>query len=179
MTTILGIAGSLRRASFNAGLLRAAKDLAPQGVRIEQGEIADVPLYNGDLEAESGLPAPVSRLQSQLAAADGLLLVTPEYNGSMPGVMKNVLDWMSRGEGLKAFAGKPVAVIGASPGGFGTVLAQNHWLTTLRALNTAPYFQGRLMVSRAGGLFDDNGNLTDEATRNQLADFIAGFAKTL
>ncbi len=115
--TILGLSGSLRRASFNAGLLRAAVDLAPEGTRIQTGSIREVPLYDGDLEAATGLPEPVRILQSQLAAADGLLLVTPEYNNGVPGVFKNAIDWMSRGEGLAMFVGKPVAVIGASPGG--------------------------------------------------------------
>lgn len=179
MTTILGIAGSLRRASFNAGLLRAARDSAPDGVTIQIGDIADVPLYNGDTEAAQGTPAAVALLNQQMAAADGLLLVTPEYNNGIPGVFKNVIDWMSRGDGLVQFAGKPVALIGASPGGFGTTLAQTHWLPVLRTLNTRPWWQGRLMVSRAGGFFDADGNLTDDQTRQLLADYIAGFAASL
>ena len=113
--TVLGLSGSLRRASFNAGLLRAAAELAPDGVRVEIGSIRDVPLYDGDMEAAEGLPQAVQRLQAQLAAADGVLLVSPEYNNGIPGVFKNAIDWMSRGPGLKMWAGKPVAVIGASP----------------------------------------------------------------
>ncbi|RQP04510.1 MAG: NAD(P)H-dependent oxidoreductase [Paracoccus sp. BP8] len=177
--TILGLGGSLRRASFNAGLLRAAAELAPEGVEIPIGAIRDVPLYDGDLEAASGLPGPVRALQSQLSAADGLLLVTPEYNNGVPGVLKNVIDWMSRGEGLAMFVGKPVAVIGASPGGFGTILAQNHWLPVLRTLKTELWTAGRLMVSRAESVFDDQGNLTDDKTREQLRKFLAGFAAEL
>ena len=179
MTTILGLSGSLRRASFNAGLLRAAAGMTPAGTTILQGSIREVPLYDGDLESASGLPPAVQELQAQLAAADGLLLVTPEYNNGMPGVFKNAIDWMSRGEGLGLFRGKPVAVLGASPGGFGTVLAQNHWLPVLRTLGTKPWFQGRMLVSRAGGLFDAEGNLTDERTRAALADFVAGFAAAI
>lgn len=179
MKTILGLSGSLRRASFNAGLLRAAADLAPDDARIEIGAIRDVPLYDGDLETAEGLPPAVRRLQSQLAGADGLLLVTPEYNNGIPGVFKNAIDWMSRGDGLAVFAGKPVAVIGASPGGFGTMLAQNNWLPVLRTLKTRPWFEGRLMVSRAAGLFDADGNLTDEKTRDALRDVIAAFARSL
>ncbi len=177
--TILGLSGSLRKASFNAGLLRAAAETAPEGTQIQIGSIAEVPLYDGDLEAAEGLPQAVQTLQSQLGAADGLLLVTPEYNNGVPGVFKNTLDWMSRGPGLKLFEGKPVAVIGASPGGFGTIMAQDHWLPVLRTLKTRPWFEGRLMVSRAGGLFDQDGNLTDDATREQLAKFVAGFADSL
>jgi len=177
--TILGLGGSLRRASFNAGLLRAAGELAPEGVEIRVGTIRGVPLYDGDQEAASGLPEPVRILQSQLAAADGLLLVSPEYNNGVPGVFKNAIDWMSRGEGLALVADKPTAVIGASPGGFGTVLAQAHWLPVLRTLKAALWTGGRMMVARAGSVFDDQGNLTDARTRDQLRDFLKGFAGCL
>lgn len=179
MTTILGMSGSLRRASFNSGLLRAAAELAPSGTTIQIGAIHEVPLYDADLEAAQGIPASVQDLQAQLRDADGLLMVTPEYNNGMPGVFKNAIDWMSRGEGLAYFRGKPVAVIGASPGGFGTVLAQNGWLPVLRTLGTQPWFEGRMLVSRAGTLFDGNGNLTDDKTRELLAKFVAGFAASL
>lgn len=179
MTKILGLSGSLRRASFNSGLLRAAAELAPEGTEITIGSIAGVPLYDGDAEAEHGTPAAVVELNAQLAAADGLLMVTPEYNNGMPGVFKNAIDWMSRGEGLKLFKGKPVAVIGASPGNFGTIMAQNHWLPVLRTLNTRPWLEGRLMVSRAGDMFDADGNLTDAGSRKRLADFVAGFAASI
>ena len=179
MTTILGLSGSLRRASFNAGLLRAAVELAPSGVTIEVGDIRDVPLYDADEEAKSGLPAAVERLQQQLAAADGLLLATPEYNNGIPGVFKNAIDWMSRGEGLRLFKGKPVAVMGTSPGGFGTILSQNHWLPVLRYLRCSIRAEGRLIVSRAGAVFDDEGNLHDEKTRELVREFVAEFADTL
>lgn len=179
MTTILGLSGSLRRASFNSGLLRAARDTAPDGVTIVIGDISGVPLYDGDKEAAHGTPPAVAELNRHLAAADGLLLVTPEYNNGIPGVFKNVIDWMSRGEGLALFAGKPVAVMGTSPGGFGTTQAQTHWWPVLRTLKTRPWWDGRLMVSRAGGLFDEGGNLTDDKTRQLVADFIAGFAASL
>lgn len=179
MTTILGISGSLRQASFNSGLLRAAKELAPEGVEVVIGSIAEVPLYNGDDEAAHGQPAAVEVLKRQLAQADGLLLVTPEYNNGIPGVMKNVIDWMSRKDGLDLFAGKPVALTGASPGGFGTILAQAAWEPVLRTLRTRPWWEGRLLVSRAGTLYDAKGNLTDERTRQAVADFIAGFAASI
>ncbi len=178
MPQILGLSGSLRKGSFNAGLLRAARDLAPEGTEIEIGSILDVPLYNGDEEAAHGLPPPVQRLQAQLQAADGLLLVTPEYNNGIPGVFKNAIDWMSRGPGLAYFVGKPVAVMGASPGGFGTVLSQNGWLPILRTLKAELWSEGRMLVSRAGGLFDEDGNLTDDRTKAALRDFVAGFSAT-
>ncbi len=177
--TILGLSGSLRRASFNAGLLRAAADVAPQGVSITIGSIREVPLYDGDLERAEGLPASVQLLQQQLQDCDAVLLVTPEYNNGIPGVFKNAIDWMSRGPGLAMWAGKPVAVIGASPGGFGTIMAQDHWLPVLRTLKASLWAEGRLMVSRAGDLFDADGNLTDDASRERLAGFIAGFAEAI
>lgn len=179
MATILGLAGSLRKASFNTGLLRAAVEESPKGTTIVPGTITGVPLFNADDEAATGLPEAVQALQAQLAEADGLLLVTPEYNNGVPGVFKNAIDWMSRGPGLGHFKDKPVAVIGASPGGFGTTLSQAHWLPVLRTLRTRPWFEGRLMVSRAGQVFDEEGNLTDDKTREALRDFLAGFAASL
>ncbi|RMC34984.1 NADPH-dependent FMN reductase [Paracoccus alkanivorans] len=179
MPVILGLSGSLRRASFNSGLLRAARDAAPEGVEIRIGSIAEVPLYDGDAEAAQGIPQPVLDLNRQLAEADGLLLVTPEYNNGIPGVFKNAIDWMSRGDGGKNFRGKPVAVTGASPGNFGTAHSQSHWLPVLRTLGTRQWHEGRLLVSRAGELFDQDGNLTDDKTRQKLADFVAGFAASL
>lgn len=179
MPKILGLSGSLRKGSYNAGLLRAARDLAPEGTEIEIGSILDVPLYNADEEAAHGLPASVQKLQAQLQAADGLLLVTPEYNNGIPGVFKNAIDWMSRGPGLEMFVGKPVAVIGASPGGFGTVLAQNDWLPVLRTLKAELWAEGRMLVSRASTLFDAEGNLTDDRTKAALKDLVAGFSATL
>ena len=179
MSKILGLSGSLRAASYNSGLLRAAAEVAPDGVTIQIGSIRAVPLYDADLEADTGLPEAVQVLQDQLAAADGLLLVTPEYNNGVPGVLKNVIDWMSRGPGLEHFVGKHVAIIGASPGGFGTILAQNHWLPVFRTLRARPWQDGRLMVSRAKPLFDQDGTLLDEKTRERLAEFVAGFAGAL
>ena len=179
MPRILGLSGSLRAASYNAGLLRAAMELAPEGCPVLPGSIHEVPLFNADEEAAEGLPVAVKTLQAQLVEADGLLLVTPEYNGGIPGVFKNAIDWMSRGEGGKAFKGKPVAIIGASPGGFGTILSQTHWLPVLRALGAQPWLGAKLMVSRAGKSFDAQGTLTDSAMREQLQAYLAGFAASL
>ncbi|MCV2869086.1 NAD(P)H-dependent oxidoreductase [Defluviimonas sp. WL0002] len=178
MTRILGISGSLRELSFNAGLLRAAVALAPAGVVLDARSIKGVPLYNADDEERDGVPATVAQLKEALKAADGLLLVTPEYNNGVPGVFKNAIDWMSRPPGgLDIFRGKPVAMIGASSGGFGTILSQAHWLPVLRTLRMRPWFEGRLMVSRAEKLCDADSNLTDEATREKLADFLEGFVE--
>ena len=121
MTRILGLSGSLRKASFNSGLLRAAVAAAPESVTLDAHTLHGVPLYDGDAEAAEGVPPAVAVLKAALAEADALLLVTPEYNNGIPGVFKNAIDWMSRPPGgTSLFKGKPVAVIGASPGGFGT-----------------------------------------------------------
>jgi len=176
MTRILGLSGSLRRKSFNTGLLHAAAAHAPDGVEIDARTIHGVPLYDADLEAE-GTPQPVRDLRAALAEADGLLMVTPEYNNSVPGVFKNAIDWISSGDGAALFKGKPVALIGASPGGFGTILSQNAWLPVLRTLGTRPWFEGRMLVSKAAGLFDDEGHLADDATRDRLVRFVGGFAE--
>lgn len=177
MASIVGLCGSLRRGSFNAALLRAAVALAPEGSRIDAHTLHGVPLYDGDMEAAEGIPPAVATLKDAVAAADGLLLVTPEYNNGIPGVFKNAIDWMSRppADIARVFGGKPVAVIGASPGGFGTQLAQNAWLPVLRTLGTAPWFEGRLMVARAGQVFDADGMITDPAIEVRLRTFVAGF----
>jgi chromate reductase, NAD(P)H dehydrogenase (quinone) len=179
MTTLLGISGSLRQGSYNSALLRAAVQLAPEGTRIEVGSIKGIPLYDGDLEAASGIPEPVKVLKARILASQGLLLVTPEYNNGMPGVFKNAIDWLSRpaSDIPQLFGDRPVAVIGASPGGFGTILAQDAWLPVLRTLGTRPWFGGRLMVSRAHQVFSPAGELTDEKIRTQLKDFLRGFAE--
>lgn len=177
MTTIIGLCGSLRRGSFNASLLRAAAGAMPQGAALRIESIAGIPLYNADEEAAGGIPAPVARLKDAIAAADALLLATPEYNNSLPGVAKNAIDWLSRppADIGRVFGGKPVAIMGASPGGFGTILSQNAWLPVFRTLGADLWAGGRLLVSRAGSAFDAQGALTDAAVRDNLAKFLAGF----
>jgi len=176
-TTLIGISGSVRAASFNAALLHVAAAECPPDAVIRIESIAAIPLYNGDEEAAHGIPPAVARLKEAIAAADGLLFVTPEYNNSLPGVAKNAIDWLSRppGDIKRVFGGKPVALAGASPGGFGTVLAQNAWLPVFRTLGADLWPGGRLLVSRAGGVFDDKGEMKDEAMRESVRRFVAGF----
>jgi NAD(P)H-dependent FMN reductase len=149
----------------------------PEGVTLQIESIHEIPLYNGDVET-AGIPQRVVELKQTISDADGLLLATPEYNNSIPGVFKNVIDWLSRpaGDIPRVFGGKRVAVMGASQGGFGTVLSQNAWLPVLRTLGTNPWFGGRLLVSRAQNVFDQNGKMTDDAIRKQLEAFLHGFA---
>ncbi|RPH64377.1 MAG: NAD(P)H-dependent oxidoreductase [Burkholderiales bacterium] len=176
---LIGVSGSLRRGSYNAALLRAAAAMLPADVDMTIGSIRGIPLYDADVEADPGPPAAVTGLRDAIARADGLLLVTPEYNNSIPGVFKNAIDWLSSPakEADRAFGGRPVAIIGASSGGFGTILAQSAWLPVLRALGAQHWSGGRLMVSRAGEKFDASGTLVDRAVADQLTDFLQGFAQ--
>jgi NAD(P)H-dependent FMN reductase len=178
MTRILGIAGSLRRGSGNAALLRAARELAPDGVELEIASIAGIPLYDGDLEGERGIPDPVRMLKDRIAEASGLLLATPEYNHSLPGVFKNAIDWLSRPpEDIpRVFGDKPVAILGATPGPGGTRLAQAAWLPVLRVLGARAWSGRQLYVAGAGRAFDAEGRLVDEKIRKLLSEFVAGFA---
>ena len=178
MTTILAIAGSVRAKSYNAMLLRAAVDAAPAGVTVEEASIRDIPLYNGDVET-AGMPQAVEALKDRIAAASGVLLVTPEYNNSLPGVFKNAIDWTSRPSAdiPRVYGGKPVGVIGATPGRGATGLAQAAWLPVLRTLGTLPFFGARVQVADAAKVFDDAGRLVDPAVKAVLAKYMAGFAE--
>lgn len=177
MITLTGLSGSLRRGSYNSALLRAAASMMPAGSELRIESIAGIPLYNGDDEAANGVPPEVSRLKDTIAATDGLLLVSPEYNNSVPGVTKNAIDWLSRppGDIARVFRGRPVAIAGASPGGFGTVLSQNAWLPVFRTLGADLWSGGRLLVSRAGTLVDANGEIVDAPTRDTIGKFVKGF----
>lgn len=174
MNNILAISGSLRKHSYNLSLLRAAQVLFPGTVEVEG--LHAIPLYNADIE-EDGAPVAVLALKQKLAGASGLLLASPEYNHSVPGVTKNAIDWLSRpSPGIRnVFRGKPVAVIGASPGGFGTIMSQNAWLPVFRTLG-ARFFSGeRLLVSGASGIFDHDGRILDEKVQQRLEQFVRGF----
>jgi NAD(P)H-dependent FMN reductase len=179
MTTIIGISGSLRAASLNSALLRVASQLMPAGATLEIATIKDIPLYDGDVEARDGIPQVVAALKDKIAAADGLLLVTPEYNNGIPGVFKNAIDWLSRpGSDIpRVFGNRPTAIIGASPGGFGTIMAQNAWLPVLKTLGTQTWSGSKLMASRANTLFNEAGELTDEKSSEQLKQFMEGFVE--
>jgi chromate reductase, NAD(P)H dehydrogenase (quinone) len=180
MPIIIGFSGSLRAGSFNTALLRTAAKLMPGGATLEIVTLHGIPLYDGDVEAV-GIPPVVQELKDRVASCDGLLLATPEYNNSMPGVLKNAIDWLSRpaADIGRVFGGRAVAVIGASEGGFGTILAQNAWLPVLRTLGTRPWFGSRLMVSRAGQVFNEAGEMVDEKIKAQLQRFLQGFVDSL
>ncbi len=177
MVTLIGLSGSLRRGSYNSAVLRAAASLMPPESELRVESIAGIPLYDADEERAHGIPAAVSRLKDAIAVADGLLLVTPEYNNSMPGVAKNAIDWLSRppNDIARVFGGKSVAIAGASPGGFGTVLAQNAWLPVFRTLGADLWSGGRLLVSRAASVIDAQGEISDAATRESIGKFVKGF----
>ena len=179
MTTIVGISGSVRNGSFNAALLRAAAEAAPAGTAVEIASIKPIPLYDGDLEAEQGIPEAVTALKERIAAADGLIFATPEYNSSLPGVLKNAIDWLSRpaNDIPRVFGGKPVAIIGATPGAGGTRLAQAAWLPVWRALGARAWAGKQLYVAGAGQAFDRDGALVDAKVRGLLSAFMAAFVE--
>lgn len=168
---ILGIAGSLRKESYNRALLRAAAEFVPQGARLETFELEGIPAFNQDEEAN---PHPkVAELKQRVRAADAILFVTPEYNYSIPGVLKNAIDCASRPYGDSAWSGKPVAVMGASIGAQGTSRAQYHLRQTFVFLNMYPVNQPEVMVSNASKSFDQDGKLTDETTKKLVQQLLA------
>jgi chromate reductase len=164
--SILGISGSLRAASFNTGLLRAAQEVAPDGVTVEIADITGIPLYDEDVY-QAGFPAAVETLRQQVAAADAVILATPEYNFSISGPMKNAIDWVSRPPMPQAFNEKPVAIMGASGGKLGTARAQYHLRQVLVFLNAHVINKPEVMVGGAASAFAD-GKLTDETARDLI-----------
>ena len=172
---IVGIAGSLRSGSYNRALLRAAQDLAPNGMDIDIFDLIDVPLYNGDVEA-LGEPSAVAALKQAIHASEGVLLVTPEYNHGVPAVMKNAVDWASRPPESAALAEKPVGIIGASPGITGSARGQSQLRQAFEFTNSFCMPQPELLVFKAHEKFDPDGKLIDAATEQRLAGYLTSFA---
>ena len=167
---ILGIAGSLRKASFNRGVLRAAVELAPEGAAIEIFELDGIPGFNQDLEQSP--PETVAEFKRKIHEADAILFVTPEYNYSIPGVLKNAIDWASRPYGNSAWHGKPAAIMGASMGAIATARAQYHLRQMMVFLNMFPVNQPEVMIGNAVEKFDDQGNLIDETTKDFIIQLV-------
>ena len=171
---VLGISGSLRQDSWNTAALKAAMELAPPGMQIEHALIADIPLYNEDVRVQ-GFPAPVERLREQIRRADALLIVTPEYNYSVPGVLKNAIDWASRPP-EQPFAGKPMAIMGASPGFTGSARAQYHLRQMFVFLDALILNRPEVMIASAHERFDASGRLVHEPTREIIGKLLTGLA---
>lgn len=170
----LGISGSLRRQSLNTAALRACAKLLPPGVTMDLADISAIPLYNEEIR-EQGLPDPVQTLRDQIRAADAIVIATPEYNYSVPGVLKNAIDWASRPP-AQPFEGKPIALISASPGGFGGARAQYHLRQVFIYLNGLILNRPEAMISAAHTKFDAQGELTDSAAADQLRALLAALA---
>ncbi len=171
---VLGFSGSLRKASYNSGLLRAALDQLPEGMTLEIFDLAPIPLYNEDLNVDGG-PEPVRAFKAKIAQADALLIATPEYNYSLPGVLKNAIDWASRPSKDSPLSDKPIAIMGAG-GIMGTVRAQSHLRQVAVYTNMHPFNKPELEVQRAWEKFDQNGNLTDEPTRQAIRALLVALA---
>lgn len=173
---LIAISGSLRAASLNTRLIDLMALVAPDGIEVHKALLKDIPLYDGDLEEQDGIPAAVESLRARIKAADGLIIVTPEYNAGMPGVLKNALDWLTRpGSEMKpTFGHRPTALAGATPGVFGTAFAQAGSLINLRQLGCHLY-PDYLRVSRADQLMPEGGDV-DSKLREQVAAFVRGFA---
>jgi len=169
---ILGIAGSLRRGSYNRALVEAARGLMPAGIALETFELDDIPLYNRDLDVDGLRPSEVERLKRSIAEADALLLATPEYNYGVSGVLKNAIDWASRPAMKSPLAGKPVAIMGASPSITGTARAQQELKLTLMSCLSLVMPHAGVLVGLAHEKFDASGALTHEPTRKFLESFL-------
>lgn len=172
---ILGFAGSLRRGSYNKMALKAAKQLSPKNAEIEVFDLEGIPPFNQDLEQTP--PARVREFKSKIRGADAILIVTPEYNYSIPGVLKNAIDWASRPYGDNALEGKPVAVMGASIGTIGTARAQYHLRQCFVFLDMHPINDPEVMIGNAQKKFDKDGNLKDEDTKEKIRELIQALIK--
>ena len=179
MPSLVLLAGSLRRSSLNARLAHALAGLAPEDWDCAVATPAGIPLYDGDAEEAEGIPPAVAALKERIAAADGLVLVTPEYNQGVPGVLKNTIDWLSRPprDIGRVLRGRPVALCGASPSPVGTRTAQYAWLPTLRGLGMQQWAGGSLFVGSAGDAFDADGDLADPELRRRAEAFITDFGR--
>jgi chromate reductase len=176
MTRIVGIAGSIRAGSLNRALLQAAVELAPEGMEIEPWDgLREVPPYDAGLDRDGARPAPVDDVKRRIAGADGVLLVSPEYNYSVPGVLKNAIDWVSRPGYQSVLVGKPVAIMGASGGVAGTARGQVHLRDVMYATLSRVFPHADILVGQAGAKFHD-GHLTDEPTREFVARYLRRFA---
>jgi chromate reductase len=173
--TITGFAGSLRQGSYNRALLRAAQKLAPEGMAITIHDLIEVPLYNGDVEAQVD-PTSVAAFKRAIASADGVLMATPEYNHGVPGVMKNAIDWASRPPRGAPLNQKPVGLIGASPGMTGSARGQSQLRQAFEFTNSYCMPQPEVLVFRAHEKFDASGELTDEGTAKFLRAYLEAFA---
>ncbi len=167
---ILGIAGSLRKGSFNRMLLRAAQQVVPPDATLESFELDGIPGFNQDEERNP--PAKVVELKAKVRAADAILIVTPEYNYSVPGVLKNAIDWASRPYGESAWSGKPVAIMGASVGATGTARAQYHLRQSFVFLNMHPLNKPEVMIGNAAEKFDANGRLLDDKAKDLIRQLL-------
>lgn len=175
MFQIVGVAGSLRQGSYNRALLRAAQQLAPVAVQIRIHELSEIPLFNEDVE-RAGIPPGVAHLRQAVAEADGFLVVTPEYNQGVPGVLKNAFDWLSRPSRNSVLSGKPAAILGASPGSTGTARAQSQLRQSFAFTNTPVLLKPEVLVGRAYEKFDADGRLTDDTTQKFVVLFLEAFA---
>lgn len=171
---IVAISGSVRKDSFNTMLLRSLQSLAPAGMDITIADISALPMYNQD--AEASFPAEAQALKDAIAAADGIIIATPEYNRSIPGVLKNAIDWASRPYGQNSFAGKPVLTMGVSVGKLSTALAQAHLKQIMVYLDTHVVGQPELYLGPAHELFDASGTLTEESTKDLLVKALGALA---
>jgi chromate reductase len=170
---ILGISGSLRNGSYNRELLVAASEMMPEGIIFEFADISQIPLYNED-DYSVAIPDSVLQLKDQIRRADGIVIATPEYNRSIPGVLKNVIDWASRPRNTQPFSGKPLAILGAG-GRSGTVGAQGHLKQIAAALGMQILLEPEVAIQRAWEKFDGDGKLVDENTRQLIKDQMAAF----